>query len=285
MPAIKDKADALLKEAEGIIEDRIQPFTNRSPKQASANSSDQSHYQSNVCGQRVRSISAWRKFNALVIRIITMEWRSIIDLAILTIGAYGVLFVHELAHVIAARRYGVRVLTVAVGFGPQFFSITDRFGTRWTIAVLPVVGSTSFYDRLPGSGKTKVLPVSACLCDKSVFQRMAIYALGPIASLAFAGLIFTFVLFFYGADLVRVNLTHPPIAISLLISGLSFSLALFNLFPVAPLDGGQISLLAFELVCGRPVSASLQMKMKRAGMLLTGLGGFLVALTVAWLLM
>jgi len=53
----------------------------------------------------------------------------------------GVLvFIHELGHYLAARWCGVHVETFSIGFGSAVVSWTDRLGTVWKIAWLPLGG-------------------------------------------------------------------------------------------------------------------------------------------------
>src|SRR5271165_3184727 len=53
----------------------------------------------------------------------------------------GVLvFVHELGHYLAARLCGVFVEAFSIGFGRSLLAWTDRRGTRWKIAWLPLGG-------------------------------------------------------------------------------------------------------------------------------------------------
>src|SRR5690348_18236514 len=49
-------------------------------------------------------------------------------------------FVHELGHFLVARACGVRVEVFSIGFGPELFGWTDRTGTRWKFAWLPLGG-------------------------------------------------------------------------------------------------------------------------------------------------
>ncbi|MDR0967670.1 MAG: M50 family metallopeptidase [Rickettsiales bacterium] len=56
-----------------------------------------------------------------------------------------VVFVHELGHFLAARWAGVRVDVFSVGFGPAIVKWTDRRGTIWKIACLPLGGYCSIY--------------------------------------------------------------------------------------------------------------------------------------------
>src|SRR5437868_7486157 len=56
-----------------------------------------------------------------------------------------VVFFHELGHFLIARLCGVRVLTFSVGFGPELLGFTDRYGTRWKIAAIPLGGYVKFF--------------------------------------------------------------------------------------------------------------------------------------------
>jgi membrane-associated protease RseP (regulator of RpoE activity) len=208
-----------------------------------------------------------------------------IDLVALIIGAFGVLYVHEIAHVIAARWCGVRVLAVGVGFGPTLFSLIDRRKTRWTVAALPIAGATSFFDRSTRSPEKSLSSSSEYLSDKSIPQRLAIYAAGPIASTGLAGLVGGAILVCYQIGLFSGDLTRPLIAISLLISAFSLWVGVFNLFPIPPLDGARLLFLAFEFVRGRPLTAHSEKYLNRAGLLVMALGESVFIATVVWLSM
>ena len=62
-------------------------------------------------------------------------WNYVLPfLVILTI----LVFVHEMGHYYIARRAGVRVEAFSIGFGPELFGWTDRHGTRWRFAAIPL---------------------------------------------------------------------------------------------------------------------------------------------------
>lgn len=56
-----------------------------------------------------------------------------------------VVFVHELGHFWAARWARVRVDTFSIGFGPAILKWTDKRGTIWKLAILPLGGYVSIY--------------------------------------------------------------------------------------------------------------------------------------------
>jgi regulator of sigma E protease len=107
----------------------------------------------------------------------------------------GVLvFVHELGHYLAARWRGVRVETFSIGFGRAITSWTDRSGTVWRLAWLPLGG----YVKLHGQERPQdVAPeVRAAWIpgetfhDKSVLSRAIVVAAGPIANFVLAMVLF-----------------------------------------------------------------------------------------------
>ena len=107
----------------------------------------------------------------------------------------GVLvFVHELGHYLAARWRGVRVEAFSIGFGQALTSWTDKHGTVWKLAWLPLGG----YVKLHGQERPQdVAPeVRAAWVpgqtfhDKSVLSRAIIVAAGPIANFLLAMVLF-----------------------------------------------------------------------------------------------
>lgn len=112
------------------------------------------------------------------------------------------IFVHELGHYALARWAGVHVTTFSVGFGPELFSYTDKKGTRWRFALIPLGGYVKFF----GTSKTELdklkesedVDLKKCYVTKSVFQRASIIAAGPIANFIFAVLTLIFLYCVYG---------------------------------------------------------------------------------------
>lgn len=102
-------------------------------------------------------------------------------------------FVHEMGHFLIARRCGVRVEVFSIGFGPELYGWTGKqSGTRWRISALPLGGYVKFFgDANAASGpadQTALTPEERqhSFHAKSVWQRMAIVAGGPLANLLFA---------------------------------------------------------------------------------------------------
>lgn len=102
-------------------------------------------------------------------------------------------FVHEMGHFLIARRCGVRVEVFSIGFGPEIYGWTGKeSGTRWRISALPLGGYVKFFgDANAASGPADQTGLTAeerrvSFHGKSVWQRMAIVAGGPLANLVFA---------------------------------------------------------------------------------------------------
>ncbi|GJK69540.1 sigma E protease regulator RseP [Citrobacter freundii] len=101
------------------------------------------------------------------------------------IAALGVLItVHEFGHFWVARRCGVRVERFSIGFGKALWRRTDKLGTEYVIALIPLGGYVKMLDE-------RAEPVAPELRhyafnNKTVGQRAAIIAAGPIANFLFA---------------------------------------------------------------------------------------------------
>jgi regulator of sigma E protease len=99
--------------------------------------------------------------------------------------ALGILVaVHEWGHFWVARRCGVHVERFSIGFGKPLWRRTDKLGTEYVIAAIPLGG----YVRMLDERVDNVPAHKAHLAfnRKSVAQRMAIIAAGPGINFVFA---------------------------------------------------------------------------------------------------
>ncbi|HSF93231.1 MAG TPA: site-2 protease family protein, partial [Paracoccaceae bacterium] len=55
-----------------------------------------------------------------------------------------VVFVHEYGHYIVGRWSGIKADVFSLGFGPVVYSRTDKHGTRWQLAAVPLGGYVKF---------------------------------------------------------------------------------------------------------------------------------------------
>jgi regulator of sigma E protease len=109
-----------------------------------------------------------------------------------------VVFFHELGHFLVGRWCGVKVEAFSIGFGPEILGWTDRSGTRWRIALLPLGGYVRFLGdanaaSAPDLETVAAMPVSDRVLSfpaQPVWKRFLIVLAGPAASLLLAVVIF-----------------------------------------------------------------------------------------------
>jgi regulator of sigma E protease len=119
----------------------------------------------------------------------------------------GVLvFIHELGHYLAARWCGVHVETFSIGFGRALVSWTDRLGTVWKIAWLPLGGYVKLHglerpEDVSDEVKARWQP-GRTFHGKSLGSRAIVIAAGPIANFVLAAVLFTGLFAFVGRGTV-----------------------------------------------------------------------------------
>ena len=105
-------------------------------------------------------------------------------------------FFHELGHYLVARAFGIPAEVFSIGFGSELFGWTDRQGTRWKVAWLPLGGYVRFIgDMSPASNPAELEAIPAELRDRAfqvrpVWQRFLVVLAGPAANFLLAILIF-----------------------------------------------------------------------------------------------
>ncbi|NUS67051.1 MAG: RIP metalloprotease RseP [Ensifer adhaerens] len=127
-------------------------------------------------------------------------------------------FVHEMGHYLVGRWSGIRILAFSIGFGPELVGWTDRHGTRWKLAAIPLGGYVKFYGdedaaSVPDYKRLEALAPeerSQTFLGAKLWKRAATVAAGPIANFILAIAIFAVLFSVYGrqvADPVvaRVN--------------------------------------------------------------------------------
>lgn len=131
------------------------------------------------------------------------------------LGGFSILvFIHEWGHFIVARIFGVKVETFSIGMGKELFGRTDRNGTRWKIAALPIGGYVKFFGDAsaasnPGDIPTGLSPEERKVCFhfKPLWQRSLIVFAGPAVNLIAAALVFAGFFMNYG-----ISIAEPVIA-------------------------------------------------------------------------
>jgi regulator of sigma E protease len=118
-----------------------------------------------------------------------------------TLVALGVLVTfHEFGHFWVARRCGVKVLRFSVGFGMPLLRWHDRKGTEYVVAAIPLGGYVKMLDEREGEVPAEEL--DHAFNRKTVGQRIAIVAAGPVANFLLA-MIFFWVLAMLGSQQVK----------------------------------------------------------------------------------
>ncbi len=96
------------------------------------------------------------------------------------------IFVHELGHFLAARKFGVTVDEFSIGMGPKIWSkLSRKTKTRYSIRLLPIGG----YVSMPGENGTSEDPNA--LCNKSIFKRFIVICSGALMNILLAILVMT----------------------------------------------------------------------------------------------
>jgi len=134
-----------------------------------------------------------------------------------------IVFIHEYGHFSVARMLGVRVDVFSIGFGKPLLRWTDKKGTEWRIAALPLGGYVKFFGDLnaasqapteaaqpvttqfpkPGHEEELAQGMTAeeravCFHFKPVWVRALVVAAGPVANFILAVAIFASLFMAFG---------------------------------------------------------------------------------------
>jgi regulator of sigma E protease len=119
------------------------------------------------------------------------------------------IFFHELGHYLVGRLFGIAAETFSIGFGHELVGWTDKQGTRWKVAWLPLGGYVKFVgDMSPASNPGSVDDIAPEMRERAfqlrpVWQRFLVVLAGPAANFLLAILIFA--AFFSLAGTPRTN--------------------------------------------------------------------------------
>ncbi len=101
------------------------------------------------------------------------------------------IFVHELGHFLAAKAVGVKVYEFALGFGPAVWK-RRRKDTLYSLRILPFGGFVKLAGMDIPEDEDEIIPDEdeGSFNQKSLWQRLAVIAAGPIMNLVLAVLLF-----------------------------------------------------------------------------------------------
>ncbi|MFT4826221.1 MAG: regulator of sigma E protease, partial [Cryomorphaceae bacterium] len=92
--------------------------------------------------------------------------------------------IHEYGHFWVARRCGVKVLRFSIGFGKSIARWSDKRGTEYSLALIPLGGYVKMLDEREGEVSAEEL--DQAFNRKPVLQRMAVVVAGPAANFLLA---------------------------------------------------------------------------------------------------
>lgn len=103
--------------------------------------------------------------------------------------------VHEYGHYIVGRWSGIRAEVFSVGFGPVLWRRTDRRGTVWQVAALPLGGYVRFLGDSDAASAGRARAVDPALARQTLegaplWARTATVAAGPVFNFVLSVLVF-----------------------------------------------------------------------------------------------
>jgi len=135
-------------------------------------------------------------------------------------------FIHEWGHYIVARMCGVKIDVFSIGFGKEICGFTDKAGTRWKIAMIPLGGYVKMFgdvdpasaghsEEVADGDKQESRPMSTeekqgAFFAKPVMQRFAIVLAGPAINYLFAIIVMAGLFMFIGRPVT------PPLAAAII---------------------------------------------------------------------
>ena len=115
--------------------------------------------------------------------------------------ALGILVtVHEYGHFWVARKNGVKVERFSVGFGRPLWRKIGKDGTEYVLAIIPLGGYVKMLDERVDDVRPE--DKDKTFNAKTVYQRIAIVAAGPLANFIFA-ILALYIMFLIGVPSVK----------------------------------------------------------------------------------
>uniref|UniRef100_UPI003F6B12E5 RIP metalloprotease RseP n=1 Tax=Yoonia sp. TaxID=2212373 RepID=UPI003F6B12E5 len=111
--------------------------------------------------------------------------------------------VHEYGHYIVGRWCGIKAEVFSLGFGPVIWSGTDKHGTQWQVAALPLGGYVKFLGdanaaSVGSDGAVPEQDMRRTMLGAPLWARVATVAAGPIFNFVLAIAIFAGSLMYQG---------------------------------------------------------------------------------------
>ncbi len=109
------------------------------------------------------------------------------------VALVAIVFVHEMGHYLAGRLSGIKADVFSIGFGPVLWRRTDRRGTVWQIALVPLGGYVKFKGDSNAASMGADSTVRAArdsMTGAPLWARAITVASGPVFNFVFAFLVF-----------------------------------------------------------------------------------------------
>ena len=199
------------------------------------------------------------------------------------------IFIHEGGHFIVAKLCKVKVNEFSIGFGPKIWKKQGK-ETKYTLRLIPLGGFVNL------EGEEESSDDERSYSKASIPKRIAIVLAGPIVNIVFAILVYFVLALCYKFDIgfafikvkefliitfdgikmlftggVGINDFMGPVGISdvivktdkvfdyvYILSVISLSLGITNLFPIPALDGGKFLFLIIEAIRGKKLSEKFE---------------------------
>ncbi|MGK0442394.1 MAG: regulator of sigma E protease [Pseudohongiellaceae bacterium] len=114
---------------------------------------------------------------------------ELLETIVITLFTLAILVsIHEYGHFWVARKCGIKVLRFSVGFGKPLCRWTDKLGTEYVIAAIPLGGYVKMLDEREGEVPEDQRHMA--FNNQSVWSRLATVAAGPAANFILAILVY-----------------------------------------------------------------------------------------------
>lgn len=169
----------------------------------------------------------------------SVGWAWTIFFFILALGP--LVFFHELGHYLVARWCGVKAEVFSVGFGREVLGWTDKRGTRWKIAWLPLGGYVRFAGDANAASQAddswqelSEAEKAQCLPAQPAWKKILISFAGPGANFLLAILIYTGLFAGLGQSVT------PPVVGSVVANGAAAAAGLKIGDRITSIDGREV---------------------------------------------
>ncbi|EJF75027.1 RIP metalloprotease [Bartonella alsatica] len=112
-----------------------------------------------------------------------------------------IILVHEIGHYLIGRWCGIKASVFSLGFGPKIVRYTDKHGTQWRLALIPLGGYVKFI----GDEEETNVPsfqlsqtVDGSFVNAHAWKKAVTVFAGPLFNVLFTVIILTFFFFIYG---------------------------------------------------------------------------------------